>query len=37
MFDRKPSMLYTMIVKSLVYYWDNFEQNAKMTWPGREI
>ena len=29
-FDRKPSILYTMIVKSLVYYWDNFEQNAKM-------
>ena len=31
MFDRKPSMLYTMIVKSLVHYWDNFEQNARMT------
>ena len=30
MFDRKPSMLYTMIVKSLVHCWDNFEQNAKM-------
>ena len=29
-FDRKPSMLYTMIVKSLVHCWDNFEQNAKM-------
>ena len=26
MFDRKPSMLYTMIVKSLIHYWDNFEQ-----------
>ena len=37
MFDRKPSMLYTMIIKSLVYCWDNFEQNGKMTWPGREI
>ena len=24
MFDRKPSMLYTMIVESLVHYWDNF-------------
>ena len=30
MFDRKPSMLYTMIVKSLIHRWDNFEQNAKM-------
>ena len=30
MFERKPSMLYTMIVKSLVHCWDNFEQNAKM-------
>ena len=30
MFDRKPSMLYTMIVKSLIYCWDNFEQNARM-------
>ena len=30
MFDKKPSMLYTMIVKSLVHCWDNFEQNAKM-------
>ena len=29
-FDRKPSMLYTMIVKSLIRCWDNFEQNAKM-------
>ena len=29
-FDRKPSMLYTMIVKSLIHCWDNFEQNAKM-------
>ena len=24
------SMLYNLIVKSLVHYWDNFEQNAKM-------
>ena len=24
------SMLYTITVKSLVHYWDNFEQNAKM-------
>ena len=30
MFDGKPSMLYTMIVKSLIHCWDNFEQNAKM-------
>ena len=30
MFDRKPSMLYTMIVKSLVHCWENFEQNARM-------
>ena len=30
MFDRKPSILYTMIEKSLVHCWDNFEQNAKM-------
>ena len=28
MFDRKPSMLYTMIVKSLIVY--RFGQNAKM-------
>ena len=28
--DRKPSMLYTMIVKSLVDCWDNFEQNTRM-------
>ena len=25
MFDRKPSMLYTMILKSLIHCWDNFE------------
>ena len=30
MFDREPPMLYTMIVKSLIHCWDNFEQNAKM-------
>ena len=30
MFDRKPSMLYTMIVKSLIHYWDNFEQNLRI-------
>ena len=30
MFDRKPSVLYTMIVKSLIHSWDNFEQNATM-------
>ena len=28
MFDRKLSMLYTMIVKSLIHCWGNFEQNA---------
>ena len=37
MFDRKLSMLYIMIVKSLVHCWDNFEQNAGMTSPGPEI
>ena len=30
MFDRKPSMLYTMIVQSLIHCWNNFEQNARM-------
>ena len=30
MFDRKPSRLYTMTVKSLIHCWDNLEQNAKM-------
>ena len=30
MFDGKPSMLYTMIIKSLIHCWDNFEQNAKI-------
>ena len=37
MFDRKPSMLYTMIVRSLILCWGNFEQNVKMTSPGPEI
>ena len=30
MFDRKLSMLYIMIVKSLMHCWDNCEQNPKM-------
>ena len=30
MFDRKPSMLYIMIVRSLIHCWDNFEQNPRM-------
>ena len=30
MFNRDLSMFYTMIVKSLVHYWDNFEQNARI-------
>ena len=30
MFDRKLSMLYTIIVRSLIHCWDNLEQNAKM-------
>ena len=30
MFDRKPSLLYTMIVTSLIYCWDNIEQNTRM-------
>ena len=29
-FDRKSSMLYTMIVRLLIHCWDNFEQNANM-------
>ena len=33
MFDRKPSMLYTMIVNSLIHFWDSFEQNVRM--PAR--
>ena len=37
MFDRNPSMLYTMIVRSLIHCWDSFEQNVKMTLPGQEI
>ena len=28
--DRKPSLLYTMIVKSLIHCWDNFEQNTRI-------
>ena len=34
MFDRKPSMLYTMIVKSLIHCWDDFEQNARNDLAG---
>ena len=30
-FDRKPSMLSTMIVESLIHCWDNFEQNVKIS------
>ena len=30
MLDKKSSMLYTMLVKSFIYCWDNFEKNAKM-------
>ena len=37
MFDRKPSMLYTMIIRSLIHCWDSFEKNVKMTAPGPEI
>ena len=37
MFHRKLSMLYSMIVRSLIHCWDNFKQNAKMTSPGPEI
>ena len=29
MFDRKPSILYTMVLNSLIHCWDNFERNAK--------
>ena len=29
-FDRKQLMLNTMIIRSLIHYWDHFEQNAKM-------
>ena len=31
MFDRRPSMLYAMIIKYLIHCWDNFEQNARVT------
>ena len=27
--DRKPSTLCTMILKSLMHWWDNFEKNAR--------
>ena len=30
MFDRNPSMLYTMIVKPLIHCKDNLEQNGKI-------
>ena len=30
LFERKASMLYIVTVKSLIHFWDNFEQNAKM-------
>ena len=36
-FNKKPSMLYTMIVKSLIHCWDNFEQNVKMASVGPKI
>ena len=29
-YNENHSMLYTLIVKSLIRSWDNFEQNAKM-------
>ena len=29
-YNENPSTLYTMVVKSLIRCWDNFEQNAKM-------
>ena len=29
-FDRNPSILYTMIGKSLIHCWNNFEQNARI-------
>ena len=29
-YNENHSVLYTMIVKSLIHCWDNFEQNAKM-------
>ena len=30
MFDGKRSVLYTMVVKSLIHRWNKFEQNTKM-------
>ena len=35
MFDRKPAMLYTMNVRSLIHFWDNFEQNARTLGHGK--
>ena len=32
-FDRNPSALYAMIVKSLIHCWDNFEQKCKDVSP----
>ena len=29
-YNENPSMLYTMIIKSLIHCWDNFEQNVKI-------
>ena len=29
-YNKNPSMLYTMILESLIHCWDNFEQNAKI-------
>ena len=37
MFDRKPSILYTMIVKSLIHCLDNFKQNARLTLNFKHI
>ena len=37
MFNRKPSMLYNMIVRPLIHCWDDFEENVKITSPGPEI
>ena len=37
MFDRKRSMLYTIIVNSLIHCWHSFEQSAGITMPGPKI
>ena len=29
-YNENPSMLYTMVVKSLIHCWDNFEQNPRI-------